>query len=41
LQVAIPDVDKEVARELLDKAHQVYPYSNATRDDITIELELV
>lgn len=41
LQVSIPDVDKQLAQELLEKAHQVCPYSNATRGNIDVELELI
>jgi osmotically inducible protein OsmC len=41
LSVSIPDVDRETAHQLLEKAHQVCPYSNATRNNIEVELELV
>ena len=44
LQVAIeaelPSVDEAKARELLEKAHQVCPYSNATRGNVEVELRL-
>src|ERR671928_1857892 len=31
LDISLPGVDKEQARQLVEKAHQVCPYSNATR----------
>jgi len=44
LQVAIeaelPSVDQAKARELLEKAHQVCPYSNATRGNVEVSLNL-
>jgi Ohr subfamily peroxiredoxin len=41
LDVHIPDVDEAIARELVDGAHQVCPYSNATRDNIEVTLAVV
>jgi lipoyl-dependent peroxiredoxin len=41
LQVAIPGVDPQVGQELIEKAHQVCPYSNATRGNIEVELALI
>jgi lipoyl-dependent peroxiredoxin len=39
LRVELPDdVSAETGRELLDAAHQVCPYSNATRGNIPVEL---
>ena len=38
LEVNMPGVDKDVARDLTEKAHQVCPYSNATRGNIPVEL---
>jgi osmotically inducible protein OsmC len=38
LQVAIPGMEHELARELVEKAHQVCPYSNATRGNIVVAL---
>ncbi|MGW4434883.1 organic hydroperoxide resistance protein [Streptomyces sp. NPDC004596] len=34
----IPGVDGATARALLEKAHQVCPYSKATRGDVTVTL---
>ncbi len=41
LEVKIPGVEREVAQKLLETAHQVCPYSNATRNNIEVSLTLV
>lgn len=38
LHANIPGVSVEVAQELIEKAHQVCPYSNATRGNIEVKL---
>ncbi|WP_200942832.1 organic hydroperoxide resistance protein [Dyadobacter sp. Leaf189] len=38
LEVEIPGVEKEKAEELVEKAHQICPYSNATRGNIDVQL---
>ncbi|MFC8170767.1 organic hydroperoxide resistance protein [Streptomyces sp. NPDC057242] len=38
ISATIPNVDAETARSLIEKAHQVCPYSKATRGNITVEL---
>lgn len=38
LLIDIPQVDKDQALELATKAHQVCPYSNATRGNIVVQL---
>ncbi len=38
LQVNIPGVAIEQAKELVEKAHQICPYSNATRNNIEVAL---
>jgi Ohr subfamily peroxiredoxin len=40
LVVDLPGVDKPVAEDLVAKAHQVCPYSNATRGNIEVELQV-
>lgn len=40
LTVTIPALPRETAQALLDEAHQVCPYSNATRGNISVELVL-
>ena len=38
LEVNIPGVSIEEAQELTEKAHQICPYSNATRNNIDVKL---
>ncbi|MCQ9163514.1 MULTISPECIES: organic hydroperoxide resistance protein [unclassified Arthrobacter] len=40
LEVSLPHVGAEAARALVEKAHQVCPYSNATRGNVDIRLTL-
>jgi osmotically inducible protein OsmC len=40
LTIDIPDVEREVAEKLAAAAHQVCPYSNATRGNIDVELRI-
>jgi lipoyl-dependent peroxiredoxin len=40
LVVSLPGVDRAVAQQLVDTAHQVCPYSNATRGNIDVIIEL-
>ena len=40
LTIDIPGVDRAVAQGLIDKAHIVCPYSNATRGNIDVTLTL-
>ncbi|GLZ85886.1 osmotic/stress-like protein [Metapseudomonas resinovorans] len=41
LKISLPGLDKQVAKELVDEAHIVCPYSNATRGNINVKLTLV
>lgn len=41
LFVSLPGTDAAVAQQLVDKAHQVCPYSNATRNGLQVRLTLV
>jgi Ohr subfamily peroxiredoxin len=41
LNVKVPGMDKAQARQLVDAAHQVCPYSNATRGNIDVQINLV
>jgi len=41
LEVNIPGVEGEVAQQLADAAHQVCPYSNATRGNIDVTVTVV
>ncbi|MEU9782143.1 organic hydroperoxide resistance protein [Streptomyces phaeochromogenes] len=40
LSVSLPILDQEVASRLVDAAHQVCPYSNATRGNIEVTILL-
>jgi lipoyl-dependent peroxiredoxin len=41
LQVSMPGVPKAEAEALVAKAHQVCPYSNATRNNVDVQLSVV
>jgi lipoyl-dependent peroxiredoxin len=41
LEVSLPGVDRAAAEELVAKAHEVCPYSNATRGNIKVDLKVV
>ena len=41
ISASIPNLDAKTARSLVEKAHQVCPYSNATRGNITVDLSVV
>ncbi|ROO24481.1 Organic hydroperoxide resistance protein [Salinisphaera orenii MK-B5] len=40
LDVSLPGLDRETAETLVDQAHQVCPYSNATRGNIDVTLNV-
>jgi organic hydroperoxide reductase OsmC/OhrA len=41
LKVSLPGIDAEQAKALVEAAHQVCPYSNATRGNIDVKLSIV
>jgi osmotically inducible protein OsmC len=41
LAISLPGLDRAAAQELVDAAHIVCPYSNATRGNIDVTLTLV
>ena len=41
LAVSVPGMDRAAAQGLVDAAHQVCPYSNATRGNIDVTITLV
>jgi lipoyl-dependent peroxiredoxin len=41
LEVSLPGLEKADAEALVAKAHQVCPYSNATRNNIDVQLSVV
>lgn len=40
MKVSLPGMDKDAAQKLIDAAHQVCPYSNATRGNIDCDISL-
>ena len=40
LEVHVPGMDRAMAQAIVDKAHQVCPYSNATRGNIEVTITL-
>lgn len=40
MTINLPGMDKAAAQQLVDAAHQVCPYSNATRGNINVELKI-
>jgi Ohr subfamily peroxiredoxin len=41
LDIALPGVDRAEAEALVEKAHQVCPYSNATRNNVPVRLRVI
>lgn len=41
LNVGIPGVERDIAQSLIDEAHQICPYSKATRGNIDVTIRLV
>ncbi len=41
LDVSLPGLDREVAKELIQEAHGICPYSKATHGNIAVETNLV
>ncbi|MDK8262852.1 MULTISPECIES: organic hydroperoxide resistance protein [Pseudomonas] len=40
LVISLPGLERAVAEDLIEKAHQVCPYSNATRGNVDVRLTL-
>lgn len=40
LTISLPGLERAVAEDLVEKAHQVCPYSNATRGNVDVRLTL-
>lgn len=40
LRVSLPGLAADAAKELVDAAHQVCPYSNATRNNVDVRLQI-
>lgn len=41
LGVSLPSLDRDVARDLIDEAHQTCPYSKAVRGNIDVTVDLI
>ena len=41
MNISVPGVDKAQVQTIVDAAHQVCPYSNATRGNIDVVLNVV
>lgn len=41
LNVSIPGVDRDTAQAVVDEAHQICPYSKATRGNINVKLRVI
>ena len=41
LDISLPGLPRETAQKLVEQAHQVCPYSNATRGNVEVTLNLV
>lgn len=41
MHVSVPGMDKSATKKLVDDAHQVCPYSNATRGNVEVTFDIV
>jgi Ohr subfamily peroxiredoxin len=41
LNVSLPGMDRQAAQQVLDAAHKICPYSNATRGNIDVKITLL
>lgn len=41
LDISLPGIDREIAQAIVDQAHIVCPYSNATRNGLDVRLTLL
>jgi Ohr subfamily peroxiredoxin len=41
LNISLPGVERDVAQALIDEAHQICPYSKATRGNVEVAIKLV
>jgi lipoyl-dependent peroxiredoxin len=41
LEIALPAVDRQTAEALVAKAHEICPYSNATRGNIAVDITIL
>jgi lipoyl-dependent peroxiredoxin len=41
LNVSLPDLDRDIARDLIDEAHRICPYSKAVRNNLDVSINLI
>ena len=41
LNVSVPGVERDVARSIVDEAHQICPYSKMSRGNIDVTINLI
>ncbi|MEH2559866.1 osmotically inducible protein OsmC [Bradyrhizobium algeriense] len=41
LNVSLPDLDRDIARDLIDEAHRICPYSKAVRNNLDVSVNLI
>ncbi|MBV8390050.1 MAG: organic hydroperoxide resistance protein [Mucilaginibacter sp.] len=41
LNISIPGIDREIAQQLVDAAHQTCPYSKAIRGNVDVQINLI
>jgi len=41
LNVSLPGVEHEIAKTLVQDAHEICPYSKATRGNVKVEINLI
>ena len=41
LQIYVPGIDPEIAQEIVDEAHEICPFSKATRGNIDVSINLI
>ena len=41
LQIHVPGIDPQIAQEIVDEAHEICPFSKATRGNIEVSINLI
>ena len=41
MDIVVPGLDRKVAQDLVDEAHEICPYSVATRGNVDVEIKLI
>jgi len=40
LEISLPGIERALAQQLVESAHQICPYSNATRNNVDVQLSI-